>query len=104
MELILSVTSLSEKQMKSLLLSAAVITVMLSACGKETVPSTQPPAKSSSQAAPAAPAGEMTKEDKEKAMEAAKAAAKSAKVTRSALPPTEAMTRSAVNLRQRIAE
>jgi hypothetical protein len=79
-ELILSITSLSEKHMKSLLLSAAVMTMILSACGKETAPSAQPPAKSSSEAAPApaAPAGEMTKEDKEKAMEAAKAAAKSA--------------------------
>jgi hypothetical protein len=77
-ELILSVTSLSEKQMKSLLLSAAVMTVILSACGRETAPPAQPPAKSSSQAAPGAPASEMTKEDKEKAMEEAKAAAKSA--------------------------
>ena len=65
--------------MKSLLLSAAVVTVILSACGKEPAPPAQSPAMPSSQVAPppAAPAGEMTKEDKEKAMDAAKAAAKS---------------------------
>jgi hypothetical protein len=50
------------------------------ACRQNRDSPAQPPAKSSSQAAPApaAPAGEMTKEDKEKAMEAAKEAAKSA--------------------------
>ena len=66
--------------MKSLLLSAAVMTVILSACGKEAVPPAQPPAQPSFQSAPVStvPIGGMTKEDKEKAMEAAKAVAKSA--------------------------
>ena len=60
--------------MKSTFLSVAVITTLLSACGKETPPP-PPPAQPSSQAAPA-PSGAMTMEEKQKAMEAAKDAAK----------------------------
>jgi hypothetical protein len=71
-----SVTSLFlGKQMKSMLLPAIAVAVLLSACGKEPTL----PLKAPVQAAPAvAPVAEPTKEDKEKAMEAAKAAAKAA--------------------------
>jgi hypothetical protein len=70
------------KHMKSLLLSAAAMTVFLSACGKEPAPPAPAPAQPAPQAAPApapaAPASAMSDEDKTKAMEAAKAAAASA--------------------------
>ncbi|MCX7135854.1 MAG: hypothetical protein NTW47_04165 [Proteobacteria bacterium] len=68
--------------MKPLLLTAAVMTVFLSACGKEpakpAAPEVPATAVAPAPAAAPAPAGEMSKEDKDKAMEAAKAAAKSA--------------------------
>ena len=67
------------KNMKSIFISAAVMTFVLGACSKESTPPAQPAAQPQTQAAPAtAPAGEPSKEDKQKAMEAAKAAAKSA--------------------------
>jgi hypothetical protein len=61
--------------MKSLILPAAVVAFILSACGKEPAPPSKPPAAPSSQAAPA-PGGTLTMEEKQKAMEDAKAAAK----------------------------
>ncbi len=72
-----------EKHIEFLLLSAVVMTIILSACGKEPAPSSQFPAQASPQAAPAVAkttetVGEPSKEEKQKTMEAAKAAAKSA--------------------------
>ena len=61
--------------MKSLFLPAAVVAVILSACGKEPAPPSKPPAEPSFQAAPA-PGGTPTMEEKQKAMDDAKAAAK----------------------------
>ena len=57
--------------MKSLLLSAAALTLVLTACGKQAAPPPAPAPASQAAPAPAAPANEMTKEDKEKAMEEA---------------------------------
>ena len=66
--------------MKSLLLSAAVMTVLLTACDKKPSAPMKPTVQPSSQSAPVSslPIGEVSKEDKEKALEAAKAVAKSA--------------------------
>ena len=66
--------------MKTLLLFAAAITVILSACSKEPAPTAQPIPQPSPQAVPGpvAPVGELTTQDKEKALEAAKAAAQAA--------------------------
>jgi len=66
--------------MKSLLLSALAVTVILSACDKKPSAPIKPNVQPSSQSTPVStvPIGEVSKEDKEKAMEAARAAAKAA--------------------------
>ena len=73
--------------MKSIILSATVMAVFLSACGQEPAPPAQAPASPPPQAAPAAPpkaaepavpAGAMTQEEKEKVAKDAIDAAKSA--------------------------
>ena len=64
--------------MKSLLLSALAMTVILSACDKKPSAPIKPTVQPSPQSAPVStvPIGEVSKEDKEKGMEAARAVAK----------------------------
>jgi hypothetical protein len=58
--------------MKSLLLSAAVMTVLLSACGKEPAAPAQPAPQAAPAPAPAAPAAAMSDEEKMKIVNEAK--------------------------------
>jgi len=77
----INVFTLEEDNMKSLLISAAVVVLALTACGKEPAKPAAPavqPAPAAAPAAPAAPAGAMTQEEKEKMAKDLTDAAKSA--------------------------